>query len=49
MDQLKSEIEAGRVQRSTLAWKNGMPSWTAVESIPDLSGLLANVPPPLPK
>jgi membrane protease subunit (stomatin/prohibitin family) len=49
LDQLRDEVNAGRIQRSTLAWKNGMPQWTAMESIPDLSVLFANVPPPLPK
>src|SRR5204863_6149444 len=49
LDQLRDEVAAGRVGRGTLAWKNGMPQWTAIESIPDLSSLLASVPPPLPK
>ncbi len=49
VDQLRDEVAAGRVQRGTLAWKNGMPQWTAVEQIPDLASLLSNVPPPLPK
>lgn len=48
-EQLQAEIAAGRVSRSTLVWKNGMPNWTAMETVPDLSGLLSNVPPPLPK
>ena len=48
LDQLRSEISAGRVQRNTLAWKNGMGQWTAIEQIPDLAALFANVPPPLP-
>lgn len=49
VDQLRDEVAAGRVQRGTLAWKNGMAQWTAVEQIPDLASLLASVPPPLPK
>ena len=49
LDQLRSEISAGRVQRNTLAWRNGMPSWTPIEQVPDLQTLFANVPPPLPK
>jgi hypothetical protein len=48
LEQLRSEISAGRVQRNTLAWKNGMGQWTAIEQIPDLAALFANVPPPLP-
>ncbi len=49
LDQLRDEVTAGRIQRGTLAWKNGMPQWAALESIPDLAMLFANVPPPLPK
>jgi membrane protease subunit (stomatin/prohibitin family) len=49
LDQLRDEVTAGRIQRGTLAWKNGMPQWAALESIPDLAILFANVPPPLPK
>lgn len=49
VDQLREEVAAGRVARGTLAWKSGMPQWTAIESIPDLATLLANVPPPLPR
>ena len=48
LDQLRSEISAGRVQRNTLAWRNGMPNWTALEQVPDLAALFTNVPPPLP-
>jgi membrane protease subunit (stomatin/prohibitin family) len=49
LDQLREEIAAGRVQRSTLAWKNGMPQWAALESMPDASNLFSSSPPPLPK
>src|SRR5207248_2739355 len=45
LEQLRDEITSGRVGRGTLAWKSGMPQWTAIESIQDLSSLLANVPP----
>ncbi|MEA2733612.1 MAG: hypothetical protein QOE14_63, partial [Humisphaera sp.] len=48
LDQLRAEISAGRVQRNTLAWKNGMGQWTPIEQMPDLAALFANVPPPLP-
>jgi len=37
------------VQRSTLGWKQGMPQWTALESVADLKDLFASVPPPIPK
>jgi membrane protease subunit (stomatin/prohibitin family) len=48
LDQLRAEVAAGRIQRNTLAWRNGMPQWTAVEQVPDLQSLFVNVPPPLP-
>jgi hypothetical protein len=48
LDQLRAEISEGRVQRGTLAWRNGMANWTAIEQVPDLAALFANVPPPLP-
>src|SRR3989440_728077 len=48
-DQLRDEITSGRVQRSTLGWKQGMPQWTALESVTDLKDLFASVPPPIPK
>jgi len=49
IDQLRDEVTSGRLQRNTLAWKNGMPQWASLESIPDAASLFANVPPPLPK
>ncbi|HYO07723.1 MAG TPA: SPFH domain-containing protein [Tepidisphaeraceae bacterium] len=49
LEQLRDEVNAGRVQRATLAWKAGMPQWAPVDSIADLNLLFANVPPPLPK
>jgi membrane protease subunit (stomatin/prohibitin family) len=48
VDQLRGEVEAGRVARGTLAWRNGMANWTAVEQVTDLAKLFDNVPPPLP-
>ncbi len=49
LDQVKQEIGAGKVTRQTLVWKNGMVNWSALETVPELAGLLASVPPPLPK
>ena len=48
IDQLRGEVDAGRVTRGTLAWRNGMANWTAVEQVTDLAKLFDNVPPPLP-
>ena len=49
MDQLQGEIASGRVSRSTLAWKSGLPQWTPLEQVGELQSLVSNVPPPLPK
>ena len=48
MDALKQHLAAGSVQRDTLVWKQGMASWTAAASVPDLQQLFTTVPPPLP-
>jgi hypothetical protein len=48
-DQLRDEIASGRVQRSTLGWKQGMPQWTPLENVADLRDIIASIPPPLPK
>lgn len=47
---LRQEIQAGRLSRSTLVWKEGMVSWEPAEKIPEVSSLLGpGGPPPLPK
>jgi membrane protease subunit (stomatin/prohibitin family) len=43
-----SLIREGKVNRGTLVWKAGMANWVAAETVPELQGLFANVPPPLP-
>ena len=48
LDQLRGEVSAGRVTRQSLVWKNGMVSWSALETVPELSSVIGNVPPPLP-
>jgi membrane protease subunit (stomatin/prohibitin family) len=45
---LAQQVQAGAVSRSTLVWKNGMAAWTPAEQIPELGGIFAAVPPPLP-
>jgi membrane protease subunit (stomatin/prohibitin family) len=49
LDQLRNEVGAGRIARSTLMWKSGMPQWEPAEQVPDVKSLFENVPPPLPK
>jgi len=48
MDALKQHLAEGSVKRDSLVWKQGMASWTAAESVPDLQQLFTTVPPPLP-
>jgi membrane protease subunit (stomatin/prohibitin family) len=45
---LQSHIGSGEVTRQTLVWKQGMSAWTPAGQVPELSGLFAAVPPPLP-
>jgi len=45
---LAQHAQSGRLSRSSLVWRQGMPNWTAAENVPELQGLFAAVPPPLP-
>ena len=46
---LAAKIADGSVTRSSLAWKAGMTQWAAVDTLAELQGLFAAVPPALPK
>lgn len=46
---LQAKVRDGSLTRSTLVWKQGMAAWSAAETVPELQGLFANSPPPLPK
>ena len=46
---LQQQISAGKITRDTLVWKNGMPQWSRAGEVPELAGLFANQPPPIPK
>lgn len=45
---LQQQIQAGQVTKDTLVWKQGMAAWTAAGQVPELAGLFAQAPPPLP-
>jgi membrane protease subunit (stomatin/prohibitin family) len=45
---LATKLRDGSMTRSTLVWKQGMPAWAAAETVPEVQGLFAAVPPPLP-
>jgi hypothetical protein len=48
MGVLAGKVQGGAVGRGTLVWRQGMSGWVAAESVPELAGLFASVPPPLP-
>ncbi len=45
---LKPHVQSGKLTRETLVWKDGMASWTPAGQVPELAGLFALTPPPLP-
>jgi membrane protease subunit (stomatin/prohibitin family) len=49
MATLQAKVRDGALARTTLVWRQGMPSWVAAETVPELQSLFAAVPPPLPK
>lgn len=49
MPALQGKVRDGALTRGTLVWRQGMSSWVAAETIPELQTLFAAVPPPLPK
>lgn len=45
---LSAHVRGGKLNRNTLVWKTGMAGWVAAGTVPELQGLFADVPPPLP-
>jgi membrane protease subunit (stomatin/prohibitin family) len=45
---LSALVREGKLTRQTLVWKPGMANWVAAETVPELQGVLASAPPPLP-
>ena len=45
---LRQKVQSGEVQRETLAWKQGMATWTPAGQVPELQSLFGPTPPPLP-
>lgn len=41
-------VGTGALTRATLVWRTGMPDWLPAEQVPELTQVLATVPPPLP-
>ena len=46
--ELTGHIVAGRVQKTTMVWLHGMPSWMPAEQVMDVNKLFGLVPPPPP-
>jgi membrane protease subunit (stomatin/prohibitin family) len=48
IDQLTQLATAGTINLQSQVWKKGMPAWAAANTVPELSTVFNNVPPPLP-
>lgn len=48
MSVIQTYINNGQIHRDTLVWKQGMPSWVQISTLPEFSNLFGAVPPPLP-
>ena len=46
--QIQQFIASGQITRQTYVWRQGMTQWAFAESVPELSGLFAPTPPPMP-
>jgi len=45
---LGQQAASGQLTRSSLVWRAGMASWVKASEVPELAGLFANTPPPVP-
>ncbi|NHC24999.1 SPFH domain-containing protein [Nocardioides sp. IC4_145] len=45
---LPAKVAGGQVSAETLVWREGMAAWQPAGQVPDLAGLFAATPPPLP-
>ena len=45
--ELTNHIVAARVQKTTMVWMQGMPSWMPAEQVMDVNKLFGLVPPPI--
>lgn len=45
---LQGMVASGQITRDTLVWKAGMANWAKAGDSPELQGLFASVPPPMP-
>jgi membrane protease subunit (stomatin/prohibitin family) len=47
-DGLRTNVASGQLTAATLVWRPGMAAWTAAAAVPEIAGLLPQLPPPLP-
>lgn len=47
--ELSGHVTAGRIQKNTMVWLYGLPSWLPAEQVPEVNKLFSLLPPPLPK
>jgi hypothetical protein len=47
IDQLRTMISSGQINRATMVWKAGMANWAAADQQAELGALFAAVPPPI--
>lgn len=48
MNTISSYINNGQINADTLAWKQGMPAWAKISTLPEFTHLFQNCPPPVP-
>jgi hypothetical protein len=48
MGALGSQAASGQLTRNSLVWRAGMAGWVKASEVPELAGLFANTPPPIP-
>jgi membrane protease subunit (stomatin/prohibitin family) len=46
---LRQQAGAGQFTRSSLVWRNGMAQWAKAGEVPELDGVFADMPPPVPQ
>jgi hypothetical protein len=45
---LQQQVASGTLRRESLVWRAGMAQWSKAGEVPELQGLFASMPPPVP-
>ncbi len=48
IEQIKTAIRSGEIEKETLAWREGMSGWEKAQDVDNLSTLFGSIPPPIP-